>query len=262
MRTNYHTHTARCKHATGTDEEIVLSAIKGGYEELGFSDNCPWQYRTNSHEEGRMTLEEFPQYVADIRALQEKYKDKIKISLGLECEYYPEYMHWLHELLKKYKIDYAILGNHYFHTDEKFPFFGTATTSQDMLDLYEESTIEGMGNGIYSFVAHPDLFLCSYPEFDRHCKLASRHICRKAAQLNIPLEYNVGPTDILPRPYPFPEFWKIAASEGCTAIIGIDAHSPHDLEDSAKYIKAEADLKEIGIKTVDKIKYLNEIWKL
>ena len=30
MKTNYHTHTARCMHATGTDEEYVLSAIKGG----------------------------------------------------------------------------------------------------------------------------------------------------------------------------------------------------------------------------------------
>ena len=37
MKTNYHTHTARCMHATGSDEDYVLSAIKGGYQELGFS---------------------------------------------------------------------------------------------------------------------------------------------------------------------------------------------------------------------------------
>lgn len=42
MRTNYHTHTTRCLHATGSDEEFVLSAIKGGYQELGFSDHTPW----------------------------------------------------------------------------------------------------------------------------------------------------------------------------------------------------------------------------
>ena len=38
MKTNYHTHTTRCVHATGSDEDYVLSAIKGGYQELGFSD--------------------------------------------------------------------------------------------------------------------------------------------------------------------------------------------------------------------------------
>ena len=44
MRTNYHTHTTRCHHATGSDEEFVLSAIKGGYQELGFSDHTPVSY--------------------------------------------------------------------------------------------------------------------------------------------------------------------------------------------------------------------------
>ena len=53
MRTNYHTHTTRCLHATGSDEEFVLSAIKGGYQELGFSDHTPWKYHTN--------------YISDIR---------------------------------------------------------------------------------------------------------------------------------------------------------------------------------------------------
>lgn len=28
MKTNYHTHTYRCKHAMGNDERIVLNAIK------------------------------------------------------------------------------------------------------------------------------------------------------------------------------------------------------------------------------------------
>ena len=45
MRTNYHTHTTRCLHATGSDEEFVLSAIKGGYQELGFSDHTPHDSR-------------------------------------------------------------------------------------------------------------------------------------------------------------------------------------------------------------------------
>ena len=31
-KTNYHMHTYRCMHASGTDEEYVLSAIKNGYE--------------------------------------------------------------------------------------------------------------------------------------------------------------------------------------------------------------------------------------
>ena len=66
MRTNYHTHTTRCLHATGSDEEFVLSAIKGGYQELGFSDHTPWKYHTDYVSDIRMIPEELPEYVESL----------------------------------------------------------------------------------------------------------------------------------------------------------------------------------------------------
>ena len=33
-----------------------------------------------------------------------------------------------------------------------------------MLELYEESAIEGMESGLFAYLAHPDLFMRSYPE--------------------------------------------------------------------------------------------------
>ena len=42
LKANYHTHTARCKHAWGEDKEYVEQAIQAGMEVLGFSDHCPW----------------------------------------------------------------------------------------------------------------------------------------------------------------------------------------------------------------------------
>lgn len=47
MKTNYHTHTTRCMHAVGDDEDYVRSAIKGGFQELGFSDHGPWKLHTD-----------------------------------------------------------------------------------------------------------------------------------------------------------------------------------------------------------------------
>ena len=34
-KNNYHTHTTRCFHAIGKDEEYVKAAIKAGIKELG-----------------------------------------------------------------------------------------------------------------------------------------------------------------------------------------------------------------------------------
>ena len=36
---NYHTHTFRCGHAYGTDEEFVLEAINQGFRFIGFADH-------------------------------------------------------------------------------------------------------------------------------------------------------------------------------------------------------------------------------
>ncbi|MFV0479993.1 MAG: PHP domain-containing protein [Anaerorhabdus sp.] len=40
---NFHTHTYRCKHAIGRDEEYVIEAIKAGVKVLGFSDHMPFR---------------------------------------------------------------------------------------------------------------------------------------------------------------------------------------------------------------------------
>ena len=42
MRANYHTHTYRCNHASGTEEEYIQCALDGNIEVLGFSDHTPY----------------------------------------------------------------------------------------------------------------------------------------------------------------------------------------------------------------------------
>ena len=260
MKTNYHTHTKRCMHATGNDEEYVRSAIKGGYQELGFSDHTPWKYNSGFVSDIRMLPEELPEYVASLRALRNKYHSQINIKIGLECEYYPNYIPWLKERIEEYQLDYMLLGNHHYQTDEKFPYFGHHTDNKEMLELYKESAIEGMESGLFCCLAHPDLFMRSYPKFDSHCATISRHICRTAIQCNIPLEYNIGyvASNMLKgiTTYPCPDFWKIAANEGCTAIIGLDAHYNLDLEIPIYYDQAIKVLNTLKIKRVDTLRFL------
>ena len=45
MLYNYHTHTARCNHASGTDREYVEKAIEAGYKTLGISDHAPYLFK-------------------------------------------------------------------------------------------------------------------------------------------------------------------------------------------------------------------------
>ena len=47
--------------------------------------------------------------------------------------------------------------------------------------------------------------------------------------------------------YPHPAFWRIAAEEGCTAIIGVDAHSPAHLENPRYWEEGLRLLRGLGI---------------
>ena len=51
MIANFHTHTARCNHATGTDREYVEAAIRAGVKSLGFSDRTGSRTDTIPHTE-------------------------------------------------------------------------------------------------------------------------------------------------------------------------------------------------------------------
>lgn len=260
MKTNFHTHTTRCMHAVGSDEEYVRSAIKGGYQVLGFSDHTPWKYDSDFVSGIRMLPEELPEYVSSLQALRQKYRDQIDIRIGLECEYFPTYLPWLKEQITAYKLDYVILGNHHFQTDEKFPYFGHNTKRRDMLELYESSALAGMESGLFCCLAHPDLFMRSYPEFDTYCAEISRSICRTAARLDIPLEYNIGYVAYNLAhglsTYPCADFWHIAAEEGCTAIIGLDAHYNVDLEIPTYYDQAISQLQKLEINRTEVLRML------
>ena len=257
MFTNYHTHTFRCGHAGSfPDEEYVLEAISCGMDVLGFTDHIPWPYISDFRQpKVRMDTEAFPDYIASVLELKEKYKDRIKILVGLECEYFPCYLSWLKE--QKERLDYLILGNHWSPNNEYGePYFGRASDPK-VVQQYFHYTLEGMKTGLFAYVAHPDLVLMNYPEFDQSCIDGSYALCRKAKELDIPLEYNLqgirhkekGKATGLG--YPYAGFWEIAKEVGCKAIIGYDVHNPKHLSE-AKYLEYGKEyLEKLGIQVID-----------
>ena len=73
MNYNYHTHTKRCGHASGSSEEYVLRAIEGTIEYMGFSDHLPLKFKDGSQGGHRSPFEEAEAYIKEIRELAEKY---------------------------------------------------------------------------------------------------------------------------------------------------------------------------------------------
>lgn len=257
IKHNYHTHTARCRHAVGEDEEYVLAAIRAGFAEIGFSDHSPWPFENGYVSAMRMTPGELDGYAASIKALKNKYKDKISVKLGLECEYFEAYLPWLRKILSDYGFDYVILGHHYSPNEPGGIYNGFPRNAKD-LENYKNEVIKGIGSGLFSYVAHPDLFMRGYPFFDSDCERISKEIIAAAKEAEIPLEYNLqgiinGENDGVPG-YPHPEFWRLAGEANAEAIIGIDAHSPDAFLDKAAIEKAQKLLSGLGLRLTESIK--------
>ena len=82
----------------GSDEEYIESAIKSGFQELGFADHTPWPFDSSYTSSMRMDIEQLDDYVNHLQILKQKYVNQISIKIGLECEYFEEYIPWLRHI--------------------------------------------------------------------------------------------------------------------------------------------------------------------
>lgn len=251
---NYHTHTTRCGHAVGTDREYVETAIKSGFEELGFSDHAPMLFGNDHVSSFRMAVSDTEDYVNSVRSLQKEYSGKINIKLGFELEYYPALFEKELEFLKGFGYDYLILGQHY--TDNEFERFahysGRKTKSTKILDKYIDQSIQGLSTGEFAYIAHPDLINFTGDKDDYIAKMT--YFCEKIKSLDLPIEFNMlGFSDA--RNYPNKDFWEIASEVGNKVIIGFDAHNPNTLENLKLYESATQYLRELNITPIESIDF-------
>lgn len=257
MKTNYHTHNYRCKHAVGSIEDYIEEAIREGYDEIGISDHLPHPNKDIDNQ-SRMTYEDLSTYFKEIDEAREKYKDKIVIKKAIEAEYFEDYA-WLYkELKEEYKVDYLILGVHFFPYEGTFQYIGRRVATPELLETYVDYVIKSMESGLFEYMAHPDLFGMSYREWDEHAIKQSRRILETAERLDIAIEINVNGLkkeklkyNLGERcPYPIKDFWELSKEYNVRVIIGVDAHAPQDLK--GLYIGEEF-AKEHNLNVIDRL---------
>ncbi len=226
MIANYHTHTWRCNHATGREEEYVRAALERDLKILGFSDHTPYLFPEGYVSGFRMRPEQLGDYCNMIRLLQKKYADQIEIHLGVEAENYPDLFGQLLPVLQDAGIEYMLLGQHFVGNEMGEHYSGRATAEESILKRYCAQAMDAMQTGLFTYFAHPDLihYIGDAEVYRRHM----RRLCAEAKSCGVPLEVNVlGKWS--GRHYPRQMFWELAAEEGCSVILGCDAHAPDQL---------------------------------
>ena len=83
---NFHSHTYRCGHAKGEDEEYIVNAIDANYSYFGVSDHVMFPHITQKGIRGNFH-EQFNDYVTSFQKSKKKYEGQIELHLGMEAEY-------------------------------------------------------------------------------------------------------------------------------------------------------------------------------
>ncbi|MEW4414146.1 PHP domain-containing protein [Clostridium sp. AN503] len=257
---NLHTHTARCGHAEGLDIQYIQSAVEAGFEMLGFSEHIPFVELRRP--DCRMFYEHKEEYLSSIGRLQRIFSNQITIRTGYEVEYMEDHEEYLMQMRRE--CDYMILGQHCKFIGYEYDCF---CSDEDVL-FYTKQIEQALAKDFITCVAHPDYYLLGRRFFSKACEEAAHRIAKASIQYDVPLEINLNGfhygkktyafydrPDIREEryPYPFREFWEIAASYGCKVLYGYDAHTPIAFQEADRERKAGEILKGIPLNFVETI---------
>lgn len=105
MMTNFHTHSNYCDGKAPL-REMVEFAVNHGFTALGFSGHGPLPFKNT------YSITDYDGYCREVRALQDEYRDRIEISLGLEIDYVPGMLEDFTPLIEQGHLDYTIGSVH------------------------------------------------------------------------------------------------------------------------------------------------------
>ena len=218
-----HNHTTRCKHATGTMNAYIDTALSQGVSVYGFACHAPMDYDTGF----RMGFDELQDYLHDIEKLQEQYSGRCTIRKGLEVDYLPQH---LDSRVLHADVDYLI-GSVHFLGDWGFdnPQFIGEYARQDMSQCWQRylQAIRDMAeSGLFQIVGHFDLLkIFNNPPHD--CvREAITQTLETIKSAGMALEINsAGLRKPIGEIYPSEQILREAFALGIPITFGSDAHA-------------------------------------
>ncbi len=237
MSFDLHVHTTY-SDGENTPEEMVVAAIKKSLKAIGFSDHS----YTPFDRQYCMKKDDIENYAREISFLKEKYREKIKILLGIELDFYSD--------LPKAQFDYVIGSVHYLKKD------GVYIPIDESPEILKSACQEHFGGDIYKLtqeyyntvsqicnktgadiIGHFDLISKFNKDGQLFDESDPRYITSyiSAADIllksNKPFEINTGAISrgYKDQPYPSKQIIEYILSRGGRFILSSDSHSADTL---------------------------------
>ncbi|MDW7738684.1 MAG: histidinol-phosphatase HisJ family protein [Bacillota bacterium] len=248
---DYHLHTSRCCHASGTLVEYLETARKINLKEIGFADHFPLDLlEYTPRAQVTMKGDELAEYMSQVNSLKNS-PDGVIIKLGIEIDYIPEKESKIAEVIGQYQFDYIIGSIHFMDGwDFTHPRYADDYAARDIAGLYRtyfELVWAACGSRLFDIIGHLDVIKKFGYRPDEDLEPYWVKTAQILKETDTCLELNTAGRDVpVGEFYPDRRMLEICSAEGVPLTVGSDAHSP---EQVGRYFdQAEDLLREVGYK--------------
>ena len=236
-----HVHTSLCRHAVGSMEEYVLSAIEKGLKKIIFLEHMEEGIRY--FDRTWLTEEEFDYYFEEGERLRHLYDDSIEIGLGVEVGYNPDCADLLVQRLGQRDWDRVGLSHHFCRLEGYQEHLNMLSSKKSNIRIFLENNPDMLLGRYFDTLIEavqkiPADVLCHLDAGLRHCPnltIGRDHLSQIDTLLKLVkksgmmLEINTSGYKNRNEPYPREDIISRAVELGIELTAGSDAHAPKDV---------------------------------
>lgn len=244
-----HCHTPLCRHADGEPIAYAAMAIRRGLRGITFTCHNPMPESYGNP--GRMLESEVPQYRELIQRAADGFRGKLDVRVGLECDYFPNYVDHVRRQIDTMQLSYVIGSVHPFLGIWRRRFVIDGDPMQTQANYFDQLA-EAAETRLFDTISHPDLIKnMLVAKWDIHhvaINLAIRSCLDRIAATGTAMELNTsGVLKTVPEMNPNPLMLAMMREREIPVVVGADAHVPervsadferaYDLLEAAGYMK-------------------------
>ncbi|MBS3956319.1 MAG: histidinol-phosphatase HisJ family protein [Clostridiales bacterium] len=233
MRIDLHTHTWRCRHATGTAEEYVAAARIAGIDVIGLTDHLPLPSGLDPAVCYAMPISEFETHLAELHEVAAN-SDGVHVCVGIEADWLPSHPGHVEGMLAGRKFD-VVLGSVHMIDGWTFddPDLIHMWDSRDVVEAWERYFAElcdAAASGLYDVLAHPDLIKKFGHRPAEEPLALYDDVAAQLARTGVAIEVSsAGLRKPVSEIYPGHGLLAACARAGVPATTASDAHTPEEV---------------------------------
>ena len=262
MKTDLHVHTSFSGDSDASPESMIEAAIKCGLETICITDHLDEDFTEPEFEI------DFSEYFSTLKGLQEKYKGKIDVRIGMEYGFQSHLGKSCREIVKKHPFDFVIGSMHLLNGEDVY--YGKCfeyMTDEEVYRKMFESTLECIQNVTdFDVLGHIDYVVrygneqekaYSYEKFADIIDAILKHLISNGKGLEI---NTAGWKYGLPFAHPHVDVLKRYQELGGKILtIGSDAHKPEHV--AYDFHKVSDVLRACGFKYYTEFKQRKAIFR-